>query len=233
VGGGVTGPDTFNVALAGSVLLIVAPSPRADNTPAGIVLIKFPIVLEVTLMVTVQRPGVDPAWPGTVPPLKDKDVEPGLAVTEPPQLLVRSTGLAMLNPGCTPTRLSVQDASVRANGLGLYMVTLKRATPPGAMESGSNPLLISAGRVMTWAFASFLGMTRMETSSATTTKGMNGLRIFILSIVRAPLKQMKPTQHGRFRHWLAIALSSFLDRRPNWAMGLCSRKQDFELLIQF
>jgi hypothetical protein len=66
VGGGGVGeggcvPVTFNVALAGLVLVIVVPPPVAESSRAGIVLIRFsPAAVEVTLMVTEHRPGVAP-----------------------------------------------------------------------------------------------------------------------------------------------------------------------------
>ena len=63
------------------------------------VLIRFPAVVEVTLIETVHDPGVIPSWAGTVPPLNEKLVEPATAVTEPPQELVNPTGLAMASPG--------------------------------------------------------------------------------------------------------------------------------------
>jgi hypothetical protein len=64
-------------------------------------------------------------------------------------------------------------------------------------------LLISAGNVMTWADAAFPGARTVDTNNPMTTKAMNGLRIFY----PLSLKQTKPTQCGRFRHWLTTALS--------------------------
>ena len=54
-----------------------------------------------------------------MPPLKAKDVEPASDVTEPPQLLVTPTGLAIMRPGWTPIKLSVHEALVNINALGL------------------------------------------------------------------------------------------------------------------
>src|SRR5512134_4041182 len=123
-------PVTFKVALAGVVLLMVVPPPVEDKLPAGILLMRFPGVVEVTSIDTVHDPGVAPACAGTVPPVKDNVVPPGEAVTEPPQVLVKFTGLAMTSPGWTPTRLSTQEALVSGNPLGLKMVTLSREVPP-------------------------------------------------------------------------------------------------------
>ena len=92
-------PATFKVALAGLVFVMIVPSPVEVNAPAGMVLIRFPAVVEVTLMETVHDPGVIPSWAGTVAPFTAKFVEPATAVTEPPQELVNPTGLAMLRPG--------------------------------------------------------------------------------------------------------------------------------------
>lgn len=92
-------PATFNVALAGLVLVIFMPSPLEVNAFAGRVLIRFPGVVEVTLIETVHAPGVGPTWAGTVPPAREKDVEPAVAVTEPPQELITPTGFATVRPG--------------------------------------------------------------------------------------------------------------------------------------
>src|SRR5512144_1971041 len=92
-------PATFRVALAGLVFVMLEPSPVEVNAPAGMVLIRFPAVVEVTLIETVHDPGVIPSWAGTVPPLNEKLVEPAAAVTDPPQELANPTGLAMASPG--------------------------------------------------------------------------------------------------------------------------------------
>ena len=92
-------PLTCKVALAGLVLVTGMPSPVEVSAPAGMVLIRFPGVVEVILMDTVHEPGVAPTWAGTVPPLSDRVVEPAAAATEPPQELVNPTGLAMVRPG--------------------------------------------------------------------------------------------------------------------------------------
>jgi hypothetical protein len=80
-------------------LVIVIPPPMEVNAPAGIVLIRFPKVVEVILTETVHDPGVIPDWAGTVPPLRDRNVEPADAVTVPPQVFVSPTGLAIVSPG--------------------------------------------------------------------------------------------------------------------------------------
>lgn len=116
-GGGV--PVTFKVALAGVVFVTFAPAPVEDNALAGMVLIRFPEVVEVTVIDTVHEPGIVPTCAGTVPPLSDKDVEPAAAVTKPPQLSVIPTGLAIMRPGWMPIKLSVHEALVSVNALGL------------------------------------------------------------------------------------------------------------------
>jgi hypothetical protein len=103
-------PVTFNVALAGVVLLMRTPPPVELNASAGMVLMRFPGVLEVTLIDTVQEPGVAADCAGTVPPVKDNVVPPAGAPTEPPQVLVKPTGLAILKPGWTAIKLSLQEA---------------------------------------------------------------------------------------------------------------------------
>jgi hypothetical protein len=96
---GIGVPATFKVALAELVLVILTPSPVEVNAPAGMVLIRFPAVVEVTLRETVHDPGAISTWAGTVPPLNENLVEPAVAVTEPPQELVNPIGLAMASPG--------------------------------------------------------------------------------------------------------------------------------------
>ena len=90
---------TVNVALAGVVLVIETPPPVELNSFAGIVLIRLPIVVEVTSIPTVHSPGVVPTWAGTVPPFNDKVVVPDTAVTLPPQLFEILAGFAIDKPG--------------------------------------------------------------------------------------------------------------------------------------
>lgn len=96
---------TFRVALAGLVLLMEVPPPVELKAPIGIVLILVPAVAAVTLTDTVQDPGVDPVWAGTVPPLKEMVVEPAGAVTVPPQVFADIPTTVM-----PAGKLSVQDA---------------------------------------------------------------------------------------------------------------------------
>lgn len=83
------------------------PPPVELKAPTGMVLIRVPAVVEVTLTDTVHDPGVDPDWAGTVPPLKDMVVEPAAAVTLPPQELA-TTPTTVIPLG----KLSVQAALV-------------------------------------------------------------------------------------------------------------------------
>lgn len=111
--------STCRVALEGEVLVTVPPSPLEESAPGGIVLIKFPIVVEVTSIPTVQEPGVAVTSAGTVPPLSDRTVPPTGAETVPPHVFETLAGLAIRIPGCTPARLSVHEASVSSKTLGL------------------------------------------------------------------------------------------------------------------
>ena len=90
---------TRKVALAGVVLVIVPPAPEEVSAPAGIVLIRFPGVVEVTSTDTLHEPGVTAVWAGTVPPLNEKVVPPGTVVTLPPQVVDALAGLAIKIPG--------------------------------------------------------------------------------------------------------------------------------------
>jgi hypothetical protein len=58
------------------------------------------------------------------------------------------------------------------------MVTLRRDTPPDAMEIGEKLLLISAGKAKTWAATFLPGFKKIETISATTRKGTTDFCIF-------------------------------------------------------
>ena len=140
---------TVMVALAGVVLEIVTgvplSLPLAFKVLVGIVLIKLPIVVDVTLISTKHSPGVAPTWAGTDPPLKDKVVVFGAAVAEPPQVLFKPFGFAIFRPACTPIKLSVQLVFVNGNVFGLNTVTLSTEIPPALINIGVNCLLISAG----------------------------------------------------------------------------------------
>jgi hypothetical protein len=164
---------TFRVALAGLVLLIDVPPPVELKAPTGIVLILVPGVVDVTLTETVQDPGVEPDWAGTVPPLKDMVVEPAGAVTVPPQVFP-DIPTTVIPAG----KLSVQDAFVSGNALGLKMVTRRSEVAPAAMDIGEKVLLISAGKVMPCAYAFCPGLSRKEIISTTTRKGFSVFCIF-------------------------------------------------------
>src|SRR5512142_2519469 len=91
---------TCKVALAGVVLETGPSSPVDLSVFTGMVLIWFPAVLEVTSMDTVQEPGAAAVvCLGTIPPLKEKIVPPGAAVTVPPHVFDTFAGLATLSPG--------------------------------------------------------------------------------------------------------------------------------------
>jgi hypothetical protein len=70
---------------------------------------------------------------------------PGTAITLPPQVLLISPGGAIDNPGCMPTKLSVQLALVNGKVFGLNTVTLSTEIAPASINIGVNCLLISAG----------------------------------------------------------------------------------------
>ena len=89
---------TRNVALAGAVLVMRPALPEEVSAPAGMVLIRFPGVVEVTSTDTVHDPGTIPTWAGTVPPLKDNVVPPDAVVIVPPQVLTPLTGFARRIP---------------------------------------------------------------------------------------------------------------------------------------
>lgn len=100
--------ETCSVALAGSVLVILTgvppSSPTEVNSPGGMVLIRLPGVVDVTVNDTVHSPGTAPTWAGTVPPFNLKYVAPGASatkessVTVPPQVLDKLIGFATVMP---------------------------------------------------------------------------------------------------------------------------------------
>ena len=112
-------PIAISVALAGVVLVMESPPPVELNAPAGIVLIRVPVANAVTSIPTVHSPGILPTCAGTVPPLNDNVVVPGVEVTLPPQELVTFAGFAINSPDFTPTRLSVQEALFSWKEFGL------------------------------------------------------------------------------------------------------------------
>jgi len=86
---------------------MLLPPPVEFKAPTGILLIRVPAVVEVTLTDTVHDPGVDPDWAGTVPPLKEMEVEPAAAVAVPPQVFA-VTPTTVIPAG----KLSVHEAAV-------------------------------------------------------------------------------------------------------------------------
>jgi hypothetical protein len=148
---GVTTPRTVKVALAGVVFVIETFPPVELNSFAGMVLIRFPGVVDVTSIPTVHCPGVIPTCWGTVPPFNASVVVPGLAVMLPLHVLETLAGEAINNPGCTPTRSSIQEALSNWNEFGLYIVTSRRDIPPDGIAIGVKLLLISAGKDNPWA----------------------------------------------------------------------------------
>src|SRR6266540_1543766 len=73
---------------------LLAP-PVAVTAPAGIIFVRLPLTVMVTLRVSVQVP-----FAGRLPPLKDMVLVPGFPVSVPPQVPVEKLGgFAMIIPG--------------------------------------------------------------------------------------------------------------------------------------
>lgn len=171
---GVPAPVTFNVALAGLVVVtLIPPGPEELNLPAGMVLIQFPATAEVTFTATVQDPGVEPDCAGTVPPVSEMVDVPAGADAVPPQLFDCSPAIVMLEG-----IVSVQAALVNAKGFGLKIVMRRREVPPAAIRIGVKVLFISAGRAMACADAVCPGVVNIETIKTTSRKRTNNLCIF-------------------------------------------------------
>jgi hypothetical protein len=84
---------------------MLVPPPVELKAPTGMVLIFAPGTEDVTLTDTVHDPGVDPDCAGTVPPLREIEVDPAIAVAVPPQVFP-VTPTTVIPAG----RLSVQEA---------------------------------------------------------------------------------------------------------------------------
>jgi hypothetical protein len=144
---------------------------------------RLPAAEYVKFTDTVQDPGVELDCAGTVPPLSENVVDPATAVTDPPQVLMILTGLAITSPGCSRIKLSVQAALVNGNALGLKTDTRRRAVPPAGIERGVKALFISAGRVVVCASATDTGAAKMEMISVPIKKD-------ITDFFMSPLSQM-------------------------------------------
>jgi hypothetical protein len=130
--------STVSVALADAEFVIPW---SVANAPAGMVFVKLPGVLEVTLIVTVQELSA-----GRVPPFNVKLVPPETALTTPPHKLVRPAGFAIVIP---TGKLSTNAVPVNTNGLGLIIDMVSCETPPEVMTSGEKLLTISAETLTT------------------------------------------------------------------------------------
>lgn len=99
---------------------------------APMVLVRFPLVVMVTLRVNVQfAPGF------SCPPLKEKVLDPGMAVIEPPQVpTLRLAGLATIMPDGI---LSVKAMPFSTTLLGLTSCTLNVEAEPPKTVRGLNP----------------------------------------------------------------------------------------------
>jgi len=176
---GVPGALTRRVALAGVVLVMLKPPPVALKFPAGIVLMWFPAMDEVTWMDTVHEPGVTPDCAGTTPPVRETLVD--VVFTVPLQVLAILGGLAIETPA---GRLSVQLAFVKSNEFGLKMLTISVEVPPALIVNGSNLLLTSAGNE-TWANAAGDGIPMSKLTTITMKRKNRIVLCIVLSFLGA------------------------------------------------
>jgi hypothetical protein len=126
---------TCKVALAGELFFWFWSLVKAL---AGIVLIEFPCAIVVILTEMLHWPSVVPTLRPTVPPDKEKEFVPGLAVIIPPQLLTTLAGFAIAIP---VGKLSVTAAFVNSVVLELYSTTVKVELSPGLIVDGEKDLL--------------------------------------------------------------------------------------------
>ncbi len=128
--GGVNRP-TLTEAVA------VLPVPWSDVT-APVVLVFVPTVVPVTFSEKLQTV-VGPS----APPVRVIAFDPAVAVTVPPQLLVRLLGVATTRPA---GKLSISPTPVRPGvGLPVTIEMVSREVPPNGMFVGKNCLVMKGG----------------------------------------------------------------------------------------
>lgn len=103
------------------------------TAPAGTTFVKLPLTVMVTLRVNVQLPKGD-----RLPPLKEKELSPGVPVSVPPQVpTLKFIGLARIIPLGI---LSVNVISVSVSELELRSLILIVEADPPKTVNGSKPL---------------------------------------------------------------------------------------------
>ena len=137
----VGGPATTNWATA------ALPVPPLVDVTLLVTLGRLPACVAVTLTVTVQ---VLPR--ATVPPVKLAFPDPAVAVTLPPQVLIKPFGVDTTIPGGIE---SMNATPVSASpGLGLVIVIVSAEVPFNEMDDGLNALAMDGGeRTVTFADA--------------------------------------------------------------------------------
>lgn len=111
------------------------------TAPAGIVFVKFPLTVMVAFIVIVHLPNG-----GSVPPLKENELVPGVPVSVPPQVpTLKFTGSASsISAGIVSVKAI--PVSVAVPGLINSMLIVDEAPP--VTINGSNPLTSSMRRVL-------------------------------------------------------------------------------------
>lgn len=100
------------------VTLIVPVGSVATSVFSGMVFTLFPGTVDVTRTVTVQDPGVEATWAGTVPPINEM-VFP-IMDTVPPQVVVGLAGEAKKRfSGRVSTQAAGEEERVSTNAFGL------------------------------------------------------------------------------------------------------------------
>ncbi len=127
-------PGRFvNVASAGSTFI----TPLVVVTaPEGITFVKFPLTVMVTLSVKIQLPEA-----GRLPPLKEKELSPGVPMSAPPQVpTLKLRGLVRIIPFGI---LSVNEMPDSATEPGLSnSILIVEADPPKTVN-GLKPFTIA------------------------------------------------------------------------------------------
>jgi hypothetical protein len=157
-------PGKFvRVAATGSELV----TPFAvEIAPAGMVFVRFPFTVMVALSVSVQVPNG-----GRLPPLKEKELAPGVPLSVPPHVpTLKFKGLAKIIP---LGMLSVKAILVSVTLPGLIKPILIVEAEPPKTSGGSKPLVKEIERapppvtvnsavsafvgVRFWSFVTFVG----------------------------------------------------------------------------
>jgi hypothetical protein len=133
--------NEMSMSVTSKLSLAVFPVPLFVEVTLPLVLLYVPAVGAVTSTVTVQDP-----LAAIVPPLKDIDPTPALAVTVPPQLVdVFGVGATTIDPGEVGKVSLKATPVIEVAEFGLVIVKVKVLTPSTEIGSGEKFFEILGG----------------------------------------------------------------------------------------